>query len=236
MFDPVRITIQGPAKNALGSALMESLTSQFDAAGGRPVVLTGSGDTFSAGLDLAEVEALTVADGEAFLRRLERLMRTVYLYPGPTCAVVNGHAIAGGCILALVCDLRVALPNDKARIGLNEVALGLQFPPSLLGMVRTRIPAAHREAVILGAGLHDPEDALWLGLVDAVTDSPVPWVEEHLGRRAKNPPAAYAAAKLALRARAATLTPEQDEAFVRDVLPTWISPELKATLRKFLGR
>lgn len=236
MTDVVRITIEGPSKNALGTPLMESITSQFEAAGDAPVLLTGSGDSFSAGLDLAEVEALELADGEAFLRRLERLVRTIYLHPGPTAAVINGHAIAGGCIIALACDLRVALPNEKARIGLNEVALGLQFPPSLLGMVRSRIPDAHFETVVLEAGLHDPEDALWLGLVDAVTEDAEAWALKRLKKRAKSPRAAYAAAKLAIRGGAATVTAEEDARFVRDVLPTWVSPEIKATLRKFLGK
>ncbi len=236
MTEIVRITIDGPSKNALGSALMESITAQFEAAGDAPVILTGSGDTFSAGLNLVEVEALTVDQGEAFLRTLEKMVRTVYLHPGPTCAIVNGHAIAGGCILALACDLRVATHNDKARIGLNEVALGLQFPPSLLGMVRSRIPTEHVETVLLEAGLHDPEDALLLGLVDAVTEDPEAWAAERIRRRCRHPRAAYAAAKHALRAPMARITPEQDAAFISEVLPTWVSPEIKATLRRFLGR
>jgi enoyl-CoA hydratase len=236
MTDTVRITIEGPSKNALGSELMESITARFEAAGDAPVILTGSGDSFSAGLDLAEVEALGLEEGEAFLRRLERLIRTVFLHPGPTCAIINGHAIAGGCILALACDLRVATYNEKARIGLNEVALGLRFPPSLLGMLRTRLPPEHLETVLLEAGLHDPEDALLLGLVDAVTEAPEKWAAAGIARRCKSPRSAYTAAKLALRAPSMAITSEQDAAFVRDVLPTWVSPELKAKLRKFLGR
>jgi hypothetical protein len=68
---------------------------------------------------------------------------------------VNGHAIAGGCVLALCCDWRVAVDRADVRIGLNEVALGLEFPPMIMNLVRDRIPRRHVERVVLEAGLHD---------------------------------------------------------------------------------
>jgi enoyl-CoA hydratase/carnithine racemase len=119
------ITIVGPGKNALSSALMQHLTEQLRAANGEAIVLTGSGDAYSAGLDLKEVASLDGLGMSLFLARLEALMEALYLYPGPSVAYVNGHAIAGGCLLALFCDYRVAAPNPKTKIGLNEVALGL---------------------------------------------------------------------------------------------------------------
>jgi enoyl-CoA hydratase len=236
MSDTVQITIDGPSKNALGSALMESLTAQIEEAGGAPILLTGAGDTFSAGLDLAEIVSLDLEGMKSFIFRLERLISTLFFYPAPTCAMVNGHAIAGGCLLALSCDLIVAAPNPRARIGLNEVALGLQFPPSLLGIPRYRIPPQHLETVLLEAGLYSPADALALGIVDAVTDSPVSWASEHLAVRARHPSEAYAAAKYALRGSAMEITNEEEAAFLQDTLPTWVSEDLKATLRKFLTR
>src|SRR5688572_23838429 len=103
----IEIVLEGPGKNALGSKMMIAVAEQLRAAGDRPVLLRGSGDALSAGLDLNEVVSLDVAGMDAFLRRLQELMETLFHHPGPTVACVNGHAIAGGCILALACDHRI---------------------------------------------------------------------------------------------------------------------------------
>ena len=102
------ICLSGPGKNALGSALMKEVTAKVSEAAGRPVLLTGAGDALSAGLDLREVASLDVAGMERFLRLLEAMTDALYTYPAPIVALVNGHAIAGGCIVAMACDWRVA--------------------------------------------------------------------------------------------------------------------------------
>src|SRR4051812_20766858 len=100
----VEITMSGPGKNALGTTMMIFLQEKLREAGGAPVLLTGAGDAFSAGLNLKEVASLDAAGMETFLRRLEALIEALYVYPGPVVALVNGHAIAGGCVLTLCCD------------------------------------------------------------------------------------------------------------------------------------
>ena len=134
--DVYQLTIEAPGRNALGTALMTRLLEQIRGAAGRPLLVSGAGDTFSAGLDLKEVAALERAGMERFLGLLDDLVDALYGHPAPTVACVNGHAIAGGCILALCCDLRVARDDATVRIGLNEVPLGLEFPPKLLKLVR----------------------------------------------------------------------------------------------------
>ena len=228
------ITIEGPGKNALSMSLMAKLSADIAAAGDAPLLLTGAGDTFCAGLDLKEVLAFDLEGMAAFLRALEGLARAIFAHPAPTCAVVNGHAIAGGCILALCCDLRVAAAKPKAKIGLNEVALGLLYPPGLLRLVEMRVPRSRLEEIVLGAGLHAPQRAMELGMVDAVEQDAMAWAERELTARAKLSPQAYASAKAVLRKAALAPHPEDDERFMRDGLVSWISPELKATLRKIL--
>ncbi|MCO5169615.1 MAG: enoyl-CoA hydratase/isomerase family protein [Planctomycetes bacterium] len=222
----IEIVMEGPGKNALGTAMMDHLLERLEQAGGHPVLLTGAGDAFSAGLNLKEVHALDVAGMEAFLRKLERLVSTLYTYPGPTVALVNGHAIAGGCVLALCCDHRVLKAEAGARVGLNEVALGLRFPPGVLRMVRERLSAAHQTEVLLGAALHGPEGALRLGLVDEVTTDADALARERLRALAAHPDHAYAALKRALRGRSLLDQPGYEETF-RSLLPSWSSDELK---------
>lgn len=228
------IVLEGPGKNALGTGLMERAIAAIRAAGDAPVLVRGSGDAFSAGLDLREVVSLDVAGMEAFLGRMGELFDLLFHHPAPTVACVNGHAIAGGCILAVACDHRVATSDPRARIGLNEVALGLRFPPGVLAIVRYRVPSL--EPVILGAALHPPADALRLGLVDELADDPLPVARQRLAALAMHPRAAYSHAKRELRAAVGRPDPERTRAYLAEVLPAWTSDEIKALIRAFLDR
>ncbi len=230
------LTITGPGKNALGMAVMEGMLAQLDAAAGRPILLSGAGDAFSAGLNLKEVAALDRAGMGRFLGTLERLVEALYGYPAPTVACVNGHAIAGGCVLALCCDLRVAAARPEIRIGLNEVALGLEFPPKTLAVVRRRVAPRSLERVLLEAGLHDPRTAFQLGLVDEVVDDAAAAARAHLARLAAHPRAAYVATKHALRAGALDLTAEAERRFRDELVPRWCAPEAKERVLAALGR
>ena len=231
----IEIRIDGPGKNALGTELIRSLTQQISDAGGAPILLTGTGDAFSAGLNLKEVASLDVDTMAGFLERLETFFRLLWLYPGPTAAAVNGHAIAGGCIMAMCCDYAVATDNPKARIGLNEVAIGLRFPPGLLNFVRASISPQHIDEVVLGAGLHSPEKALRLGLINGVVADPVADARGRLEKLARHPAQAYRATKLDLRTGIMEATVEQQEAFREQVVPFWTSPEIKELIRSLLG-
>jgi enoyl-CoA hydratase/carnithine racemase len=171
---------------------------------------------------------------EAFLTKLEKLMAALFLYPGPTVALVNGHAIAGGGLLTLCCDWRIAARNPKAKIGLNEVALGLRFPPQVMGIVVHRTRAV--EEVVLGAELFDPDNAVRVGLVDEVRDDARPAAEKRLALLASHPRDAYAAAKKTLRAPAIEVAPGTLQAFFAEALSAWTSPELKAKIAAVLSR
>lgn len=209
----IEIAMNGPAKNALGRDMMAWLLERLGSAGGEPVMLTGTGDAFSAGLNLKEVLALDAEGASTFLGLLERCTSALYQYPGPTVALVNGHAIAGGCVLALACDYRVATDDARARIGLNEVALGVRFPARVMRIVRGRVPGAHHMPVILGAQLFSPQAALAHGLVDAIAADARAAAGARLAELAALPAGAYAAAKKALRgAVPSDLVPEEAEA------------------------
>jgi enoyl-CoA hydratase/carnithine racemase len=234
----IEIAMNGPAKNALGRDMMAWLVERLDAAGGEAVLLTGTGDAFSAGLNLKEVLALDAEGAAAFLGLLERCMSVLYQYPGPTVALVNGHAIAGGCVLTLACDLRVATEDARARIGLNEVALGVRFPPRVMRIVRDRVPGSHHVPVILGAQLFSPQAALAHGLVDAIAADAGAVARARLAELAALPADAYAAAKRALRGAAASdlATDEAEADWLRESVPIWTGSDVKARIRKVLGK
>jgi enoyl-CoA hydratase/carnithine racemase len=212
------------------------IVKELEVAAGQPVLITGAGDAFSAGLNLKEIAALDPSGMERFLGRLEEMVDALYTYPGPTVACVNGHAIAGGCVVALACDFRVAAADPEIRIGLNEVALGLRFPPKTFAMVRQRVPPGALERVILEAGLYAPEQALALGLVDQVAFDALASARAHLSRLAAHPRDAYARTKEELRAGVLDLNDAVKARFLREVLPTWCAAETRARLLNVLKK
>jgi enoyl-CoA hydratase/carnithine racemase len=232
----IELLIDAPArKNALSTAVLEDLGRRLSSAGSEPILLTGAGDVFSAGLDLKEVAQLDAARARRLLAALESLVERLFLHPGPTVALVNGHAIAGGCVLALCCDHRVMTADPRARIGLNEVAAGLVFPPRTLAMVRARLPAPVLERVVLGAQLLAPDTALAAALVDEVAADARAVAVARLEALARHPREAYARAKGALRAPAMRVTEAEQRAFEEEILPRWSSPETRALVARLLG-
>jgi enoyl-CoA hydratase/carnithine racemase len=234
--DVYELTIDGPGRNALGTAVMQRLLAGLREGGGRPLFLRGAGDTFSAGLDLKEVAGLDATGMERYLLLLDDLIDALYGYPGPTVAAVNGHAIAGGCVLALCCDLRIMTDDTRARIGLNEVALGLEFPPKILALARRRVPRRWLERVVLEAGLHAPAAACELGLVDEVAADCLAVARARLETLAAHAPRVYAATKDTLRRGTLALSDDERRYFRDTVVPAWCAPETKARIRAVFER
>lgn len=228
-----RIVLSAPGKNALSIAVLEGLRRDVEAARGEPFLLTGAGDVFCAGLNLKELASLDRAGMQRLLAALDGAIAALFHHPAPTAAALNGHAIAGGCVLALCCDLIVASADPKARIGLNETAIGLPLPPMAAALARHRLPPGALERVVLGAGLHAPAEALALGLVDAVDADPVAAATAGLERLAAHPRAAYAVNKRSLRGRALE-TPDAARVFEEQVLPIWDSEATRERARSLL--
>jgi enoyl-CoA hydratase/carnithine racemase len=227
------IVLEGPGKNSLSTVLLRQTLHEVRASGDQPIFLTGAGDVFSAGLNLKEIASLDPSGMQQFLGTLEELVAALYTHPGPTVAYVNGHAIAGGCVLALCCDVRVMTSREGARIGLNEVAIGLQFPPRTFAMIRARLASPALDRVILEAELHPAAQAMELGLVDALGEEAE--ARARLEKLAGYPRHVYAATKAALRGKLDVPT-EVQHRYLDQVLPAWTSPELKTRLLALLKR
>lgn len=132
-----------------------------------PVVLTGQGRCFCAGLDLRELYDLDRVTLTSFVDRLDESVLAWWSLPRPTVAALNGHAIAGGCVLALACDLRAVVDRD-ATVGVNEVQVGIPFPAIPLAIMRYALSPAHAREVLLFGRLYTPVEARARGLVDEI--------------------------------------------------------------------
>ena len=163
--DGVRILrMEFGAANALSPRVVEALVAELEREQ-IPTVLTGDGTVFSAGLNLVELESLGRAEMEAFVERFSVLMTLALTTRFPLVAAVNGHAVAGGCVLAMACDHRIGV-EGSFKIGMNELAIGLTLPAVVTEILRGKLSADHARAVILGGELMSPADAVETGLLD----------------------------------------------------------------------
>lgn len=159
-------------RNALNAelvtALREALATAADDDAVRAVVLTGAGSVFSAGADLAALEALqsaTPLENAADSERLAALYEQIYLHPKPVIARINGHAIAGGCGLAAVCDFAVA--DEHAKLGFTEVRIGF-VPAIVMVFVLRKLGETAARRLLLRGHLIDAEEAAAIGLITRV--------------------------------------------------------------------
>jgi len=189
-----------------------------------PVVLTGAGNCFCAGLDLRELFELDRVTLTSFVDRLDATVLAWLSLPRPTVAAINGHAIAGGCVLALACDVRVSVDRG-ATIGVNEVQVGIPFPAVPLAVMRHALSPAHAREVLLLGMLYSPEDASARGLVDAVVPPAEVVRRATAMARALAPDTlgAYAAVKTHLLAPTLAALEETREQVNREFLDVWFS-------------
>ena len=158
--------------NALDLELCGAITTAFEEAGAgdSAVVLTGTGNIFSAGVDLVRL----VKEGESYVRTflptLARAIGAVISSDRPVVAAINGHAIAGGCILAAACDLRI-MADGKGRIGVPELLVGVPFPSLAIDVLRNSLPVNRQREVMLTGQTWTARDAMDRGLIDRVSSS-----------------------------------------------------------------
>jgi enoyl-CoA hydratase len=154
------------------NAIQDRFLEDFDRAleGARDadaVVMTGARKIFSAGLDLPALVALSRPAIEALMEHFHETMRRTFLWPAPVVAAVNGHAIAGGCVLAMQADRRVMAEGD-AKIGINEVQIGLPLPVVVIETFRPQLSPESLARAAQEGTLFSPAEALEAGLVHAV--------------------------------------------------------------------
>jgi len=148
----------------LGEALMQEMADAA-AAPVKAVIVTGTGSSFSAGVDLYRVLKDGPEYGRRFLPVLDGLLRAALTLPKPLVAAVNGHAIAGGCILAACCDHRIMV-EGAGRIGIPELGVGVPFPALPLQIMAARLSDGALRDLVFTARTVQIDEAKALGLID----------------------------------------------------------------------
>lgn len=233
------LTIDRPPANALTREFFVELTATV-AALARPavraVVLTGSGRFFSAGLDLNVVFAYDEGAFADFTADFDRGFAALFALEKPLVAAVNGHAVAGGAVLAATADVRL-IADGAGRVGLTELQLGVPFPASALEIVRAGCAGPQLTELLYLGRTYPPAEACGRRLVDEVVPADELTARAHAVAEelATREPAAFAATKRALRAEAlarmAALPPGADPAWA-----VWRSPETRAAVEAYRRR
>lgn len=218
------------------AALSEALAdeSRSDA---RALVITGRGAIFSAGVDLVRLDAGGRAYLEEFLPALSRLLRDLFAFPRPVVAAVNGHAVAGGFVVACACDRRI-MARGPYRIGLPELRVGVPFPLAALEVVRFALPAPRAQEAILLGRTEEPDAALAHGFVDELVDGER-LVERALAAAselAAVPEVSFRRAKQDLRRPVLETWERHGAASDRELLEAWDSPAVRAAVRDYVAK
>ncbi|MBG0561523.1 enoyl-CoA hydratase/isomerase family protein [Actinoplanes aureus] len=156
--------------NALDVELLHEIADVFTSLAGTlhpAVVLTGAGRSFSAGVDLWRVIDGGAGYVDAFLPALSDALLAVFTLGKPVVAAINGHAIAGGAILACAADHRL-MADTGGRIGVSEVLVGVPFPPVPLEIARFALGETRARAAVISGRAFEPAEAVEAGFADEI--------------------------------------------------------------------
>lgn len=229
--------------SALDSELLDAIRSELTSilnSDAGAVILTGSGRAFSAGVDLIRLLEAGEEYTDGFVERLSATCYDLFTCPKPVVAAVNGHAIAGGCILACACDYRIMV-EGAGKIGVTELLVGVPFPSIALEILQS---VAHEHAVrrlVARGETIAASEAYGYGLVDEAVEPGelMPRAFHIAGELAAIPARAYALTKQQMKGpyvkRHRALREHDTE-----VAKVWKTPEthdkIRAYLKKVLGK
>ena len=226
--------------NALDTEFCQALIARLEehrCSATQALVLTGHGQIFSAGVDLLRV----LDGGPRYLTRFLPALRTVFealfCFPKPVIAAINGHAIAGGCVLACAADCRL-MAAQSGRIGVPELLVGVPFPTIALEIMRSITAPQQFPAILYGGATFDPAQALERGLVDALV-APDTLIEQALaaaGSLTALPPAAFALTKQQIRVPFLRRVREDGAQFDVTVQELWEAPTTLTAIRAYVAR
>lgn len=226
--------------NTLDVEFCQALIKQFDdlnSNAAKAVVITGLGRIFSAGVDLIRLQAGGAGYVRTFLPVLSRLFDVVLQFPKPVVAAVNGHAVAGGCILACCTDRRL-MAREASRIGVTELPVGLPFPALALEVMRHVTTPKYFSEVIYGGATYAPEAAIERGLVDEVVE-PDALMERAIAAAetlaALSPPA-FVIAKRQMQLPLIERMQRDGANIDVAVVEAWAAPEAAARVQDYVAR
>ena len=237
--DVALVRIDRPPANAMSPDMLADARAVLDEMrtdGPSAVVLTGRPGFFSAGVDLKLAPTLDRDGQRELVEGINGTFLDWYSFPHPVVAAVNGHAIAGGLILALCADHRIG--NGEGKLGLTELKAGIGYPAAAIAVVKAELsPPAARE-LALRSELVDQRRGLELELLDEVVE-PAELEPRALGAAeelAALPRSAYARVKEQLRGEMVAALRARLDRGDDPMLTAWVGEETAAASAAILDR
>lgn len=214
--------------NALSEDVVDELHDQFERIEKddtvRAVILTGKGKFFTFGFDIPGFLSYTIEDFTRYLKKFTDLYAYIFTFPRPVIAALNGHTIAGGCMIAAACDLRIMV-TGKAKISLNEITFGSSLFAGSLAILKYLVGTGIAQEIAYTGKMYAAAEALELGLIEKVTseqDLPTEALEAAQDFARKDG-AAFASIKRSLRKPVAEEISRSEDASVREFATIWYS-------------
>lgn len=226
--------------NALDVAFCKALRKEFRGLAkseARAVVLTAEGKIFSAGVDLPRA----AEGGRKYLRdlvlALDEMYEEIFYFPKPVIAAINGHAIAGGCVLAACADYRV-LAKGAGRMGVTELLVGLPFPPFAFEVLRATTSPMQFQKFTASGETFDTEGALANGFADEAVNAEalMPRALEKARQYAAIRAEAFAANKLHTRATARQILKNDRGRLAKKIMKVWEAKQTAENIRAYVAR
>ena len=219
----------------LGEAFIAEMKAAADPSV-KAVIVTGSGASFSAGVDLFRILREGPDYGRRFLPVLDELLLAALTFPKPVIAAINGHAIAGGCILAAACDYRIMV-QGTGRIGIPELAVGVPFPALPLQIMAARLSDGALRDLVYSGRTVQIDEARTLGLIDEKCPDGMllDRATEVAQKLASIPAGAFTLTKEAFRTPILARTQQLADLNNR-VSDAWLQPHTYETIRGYLEK
>jgi len=203
----------------------------------KAVILTGAGKFFSFGFDIPEFLSFKKEQFVAFLENFTDLYTYLFLYPKPVVAALNGHAMAGGCMLALASDYRVMVTGN-AKISLNEIGFGSSVFAGSVEMLRFCVGSANASTILYSGAKYSAEEAQRLGLVNELaSEEELTFISTQaasiLGSKY---PQAFSNIKALLRGSTAEEMVRREGASIREFADIWYSEATWSNLKNITIR
>jgi Delta3-Delta2-enoyl-CoA isomerase len=232
-----RIALNRGKVNAINETVVDELADcygklSFDPAV-KAVIFTGEGKFFTFGFDIPEFLGYSK---EAFIRYLTKftgLYTDIFLYPKPVIAALNGHTIAGGCMLAMACDWRIMVQGG-AKISLNEINFGSSVFAGSVEMMKLWLGQRKAENALLSGAMYSPEEARELGLIDQIVSKDD--LDSEARKKAleyfSQDSAAFASIKKLLRHPAAEGMMKREKTSILEFVDIWYSEKTWKNLKE----
>ncbi|MBN1365533.1 MAG: enoyl-CoA hydratase/isomerase family protein [Syntrophaceae bacterium] len=230
------VTISRGKVNALNEALVEQMANQLEKIekdkSTKSVILTGQGKFFSFGFDIPEFLGYQKESFTRFITKFSNLYNYIFLFPKPVIAALNGHTIAGSCLLATACDYKI-MASGSARISLNELTFGASLLSGGVEMLKRCVGQRNAETVLYSGSMYPAEKAISLGLIDQVSSEEqlshdAKKVANDFARRDGN---AFSSMKKLLRKNIAETISKGEKESIQEFVDIWYSESTQKNLK-----